>query len=91
MRHGFHQACIRMESVTDQLLAIAGYGTAANLHPIAAQVPQLQQLLPYQCHRIALVGGIIGIQDALIFPDQCQLGGGAAAVNTQPSLAAVGR
>ena len=86
MGHGLHQAFVRPEGTADQLLPVAGDRGAADTHPLAGELPQLRQLLPHPGHRVPFVGTVVGPEQAPVFGDQGQLGGGGAAVDAQPGF-----
>ena len=86
---GLDEALVHAEGAADQILAVAGGGASADRDPVAAEGVDLFKLRAHALHRIALVGGVVGVEDALVLGDQHQLGGGAAAVHAQPGPAAV--
>ena len=90
MGHRFHQAQVTGEGIFDQVLAIAGDRCSPDLDAVSAHGVDGPQLLQHDGHRVALVGVVIGIQQAAVLCDEGQLGGGGAGVNAQPGGAAVG-
>ena len=86
---GLDQALVHAEGAADQILAVAGGGAAADRDAVAAEGVDLFQLRAHPLHGVSLVGGVVGVEDALVLGDQHQLGGGAAAVHAQPRPAAV--
>ena len=90
MGHCFHQPQVTGEGVFDQGLAVAGDRRPPDLDAAAAHGVDGPQLLQHDGHRVALVGVVIGVQEAAILCDEGQLGGGGAGVNAQPGGAAVG-
>ena len=89
MGDGLDQALVHAEGAADQILAVAGGGAAADLDAVAAEGVDLLKLCAHALHGVSLVGGVVGVEDALVLGDQHQLGGGAAAVHAQPGPAAV--
>ena len=89
MGDGLDEALVHAEGAADQILAVAGGGAAADRDPVAAEGVDLFKLRAHALHGVALVGGVVGVEDALVLGDQHQLGGGAAAVHAQPRPAAV--
>ena len=88
--HRLHKAQIATEGVFDKILAITGDGAALDVDPVAAQGVDLVQLLPDNGHRVALIGVVIGVEQAAVRGDQSQLGGGAARINAQIGVALIG-
>ena len=87
---GLHHADVHMEGVADEVLAVAGHGAAEDGHaPLRAAV-DLAQFAAHDLHGIAVVGGVVGIQKLLVFRNERQLRGGAAAVDAQIGPAAIG-
>ena len=86
---GFDDADIHMEGMANQFFAIAGDGAAEDAHAAVRASIDFAQLAAHDVHRVAVVGGIIGVKQLLVFRNQRQLGGGAAAVDAQISAAAV--
>ena len=90
MGHCFHQAQITGEGVFDQVLAVAGDRRPTDLDAVSAHGVDGPQLLQHDGHRVALVGVVIGVQQAAVLCNEGQLGGGGAGVNAQPGGPAVG-
>ena len=79
-----------MEGVADEVLAVAGHGAAEDGHaPLRAAV-DLAQFAAHDLHGVAVVGGVVGVQKLLVFGNERQLRGGAAAVDAQIGPAAIG-
>ena len=89
MGDGLHQALVHAEGAADQILAVAGGGASADRDAVAAEGVDLLKLRAHALHGVALVGGVVGVENALVLGDQHQLGGGTAAVHAQPGPAAV--
>ena len=83
---GLHHALVHAEGRLDQLLPVAGDGAAPDLDPVPAQAVDGLQLLLDDLHRVAPVGGVVGVEQLLVPAEEGQLGGGAAAVDAQPSV-----
>ena len=87
MGHRLHHVTLGGQCVGEQLLPIAGGAHPQDLQlsprrPIA--VPQLQQGLPGHVQGRALVGGVEGVQNALLLVQKDEFGGGAPRVDAQP-------
>ena len=89
MRQRLDQPRVGMERMPDEILAVAGDGTARNRDAVAAGTADGKQLLPHERDGVAAVGIIIGIENFLVFGDQHKLGRGTAAVNAEPCTPAV--
>ena len=87
--HGLHQAQIAVEGVFNKVLAVAGDGGSFDLDAVAAHGVDLFQLFQDNSNGVALVGVVVGVQQAAVGGDEGQLGGGGAGVQTQPGGAGV--
>ena len=84
-----HQAQVAAEGVFDQILTVAGDGTAPDDDPVTAELVDVLQLLPDDGHRVAQIGVVVGVKQAAVGSDEGQLGGGGTGVNAQIGVAGV--
>ena len=89
MRHRLHQPDIDVERVFDQILAVAGGGAALDGHAVAEAAVDSLQLLQHHRHRVALVAGVVGIEQPAVRGDQRHLGGGGSGVYAEIGVAGV--
>ena len=89
MGHRFHHAVIHAEGVADDVLAIAGDGAAFQSDFRIATV-KVQQKLPHQGNRIAVVGLIDGGKETALSVDDRQLDGGGTGVDADIGRALIG-
>ena len=80
MRDSLDQTHVHAERISDKVFAVARDRTATYAHAVAAQLVYLFQLLLDYRHGVALVGGVVGVEQLAIGTYQRQLCCGAAAV-----------
>ena len=90
VRHGFHNAEVHAQSGTDEILAVAGDGTAADGAVRTQPLIEGGQLPFDAVQRLSLVGGVEIIEQLVVFREQHDLGGGRAGINAQIRLAGIG-
>ena len=79
MRDGFDDPVIHAERVTDEFFAVTGDGGGKNADAVAAEIVDFGKLCADNFDRIAAVGAVILIENAVVFADEGQLGCGTAA------------
>ena len=89
MGYGLHLALVQGKGGAQQVLPVAGGAGADYPGPLGQQAAQLVYGLHGGAHRVALVIGIVGIEQLAFRADKGQLGGGGAGVYAQKAVAAV--
>ena len=84
-----HNAHIHTESIFDKLFAVAGDGAARNCNSVFAQAVNSAELFFYNIHGIAVVGGVVGVENFLSVRQQNKLCRCTSAVNTDICLAGI--
>ena len=73
MRDGFDNPVIDTEGMTDELFAVTGDGRRPNPDAVAAEIVDFGKLCADNFDRIAAVGAVILIENAVVLADEGQL------------------